>query len=121
MDTISESALKVDSGRKALLSYRGIEPALVACQSDALPTLATSPSRIKCCILGSAALNPQAISTLLPVTCAMLLQSTLQLSPPSQLAQSKMDVTPSDAGKHKADKSAQSKLMVRSFDEKMVG
>ena len=64
----------------------------------------------------SAALTQPAISTLLPVTCGMLLQSTRQLSPPTQLAQSRMDVTPSDPGKHKADRSLDSKLMVGCFE-----
>ena len=37
-DTVRESALKVDSGRKIPSSHRGIEPTLATCRSDALPT-----------------------------------------------------------------------------------
>ena len=37
MDTVIESALKVDR-EKNPSSHQGIEPASVACQSDALPT-----------------------------------------------------------------------------------
>ena len=37
-DTVTESAQKVDSGRKNPLPHRGIEPASAACRSDALPT-----------------------------------------------------------------------------------
>ena len=37
-DTVKESALKVDSGRKNILPHRGIEPASAACRSDALAT-----------------------------------------------------------------------------------
>ena len=37
-DTVRESALKVDSGKKIPLPHRGIEPASAACRSDALPT-----------------------------------------------------------------------------------
>ena len=36
-DTVRESALKVDSGRKNTLPHRRIEPALAAWRSDALP------------------------------------------------------------------------------------
>ena len=45
-DTVRGSALKVDSGRKNPLPYRGSEPASVlrlACQSDALPTELSPP------------------------------------------------------------------------------
>ena len=38
MNTVRESALKVDSRRKKPLLHRGIEPASTACLSDALPT-----------------------------------------------------------------------------------
>ena len=37
-DTVRESALKIDSGRKIPCPHRGIEPASAACRSDALPT-----------------------------------------------------------------------------------
>ena len=39
MDTIRKFALEVDSGRKkSPVSHRGIQPALAACRSEALPT-----------------------------------------------------------------------------------
>ena len=37
MDTVRESALKVDSGRKNPFPHRGIKPTLVMCRSDAVP------------------------------------------------------------------------------------
>ena len=37
-DTVRESVLKVDTGKKIPRHTRGIEPASAACRSDALPT-----------------------------------------------------------------------------------
>ncbi|KAK7095521.1 nucleoporin NUP188-like [Littorina saxatilis] len=61
----------------------------------------------------AAALTQPAISTLLTVTCSMLLQSIRQLSPPARLAQNKMDTASGESGKDKADKAAESKLMLQ--------
>ena len=48
-DTVRESALKVDSGRKNPLPHRGIEPASAACRSDALPIeLHPHPENLAC-------------------------------------------------------------------------
>ncbi|XP_076436935.1 nucleoporin NUP188-like [Babylonia areolata] len=62
----------------------------------------------------AAALTSAAISTLIPVTSSMLLQSTRQLPPPAELtAHGKMDTSSSGAELQQAESSTTSKLMLQ--------
>ncbi|KAL8562821.1 hypothetical protein ACOMHN_004513 [Nucella lapillus] len=61
----------------------------------------------------TAALTPAAISTLVPVTSAMLLQSTRQLPAPAELTQSKMDTSLSAAEHQQTEALITSKLTLQ--------